>query len=274
MSTYFRSGTSSSNYYMAPLSKAVKFLLITNGLIFLFQLLFNQSSNFFHYFGLTPSLVLGKGMVWQLFTYNFLHANLMHILLNSIALYFFGMDVEREMGTRNFCVLYFFSGIGAGLCTVALSASSVIPTVGASGAVFGLLMAYGILFPHRVVTLLLFFIIPVQMRARHIAFFFGGIEVLFLLGERSGSGVARVAHLGGLLFGYLYMRYEIYILDFLNYCEKWVFKREENENINDQKEAYIRKQIDPILDKIAKKGIHTLTWRERRILKKAKKKFK
>ncbi len=272
MSTY-TPGTS-YNYTMPPLTKAVKFLLITNGLIFLLQLLFNQSSALFQYGGLTPALILQKGMVWQFITYQFIHASFMHLLLNSIALYFFGMDVEREMGTRNFCVLYFFSGFGGGLCSVILDSSSMVPIVGASGAVFGLLMAYGILFPHRVVTLLLFFIIPVQMKARHIAFFFGGMEILFLMGERSGSGIARIAHLGGLLFGYLYMRYEIYVLDAINYCEKWIFKREAEDKVGHQKEDYIRKQIDPILDKIAKKGIHTLTWRERRILKKAKKKLK
>lgn len=263
----------SYNYYMPPLSKAIKFLLITNGLIFIFQILFNQASGFFALFGLTPSLVLGKGMVWQLATYMFLHANFMHILLNSIALYFFGTDVEREMGTRNFCILYFFTGVGAGLCTLVLSPTSIIPTVGASGAIFGILMAYAILFPNRIVTLLLFFVLPIQMRARYLAIFFGLIEVLFLLSERGQSGIARVAHLGGLLFGYLYMRYEILILDFVSYCEKWIFRREQDNGETGQKEDYIRRSIDPILDKISKKGIHSLTWRERRILKRAKKKY-
>ena len=274
MSIGHQPGTFSYNYYVPPLTKAVKQLLIANALIFLFQFLFNQGALLFHYLGLTPSLVLGNGMVWQLLTYNFLHVNLMHLLLNSIALYFFGMDVEREMGTRNFWFLYLFSGIGAGLCTVILTPASIVPTVGASGAVFGLLMAYGLLFPHRIVTLLLFFVIPVQMRARYIAFFFGSMELLFLMGERRGSGIAHIAHLGGLLFGFLYIRYELYILDFVSWCEKWIFKHDTKPKSGQTKEEYIRKQIDPILDKIAQKGIHTLTWRERRILNRAKKKFK
>jgi len=90
MSYGFKPETSSYRFYMPPISKAVKFLLIVNGLIFIFQILFNQATGFFNLFGLIPAKVLGKGMVWQLITYMFLHANLLHILLNSLALYFFG----------------------------------------------------------------------------------------------------------------------------------------------------------------------------------------
>lgn len=274
MSTDYQPRTSYFNYYGVPLSRAVKFLLAANILVFLFQVLFNQTGAFVKIFGLTPLQVWTHGMVWQLATYLFLHGDLLHLLLNSIALFFFGTDVEREMGTRNFCLLYFFSGIGAGLCSVAVEPFSQVPTVGASGAVFGLLVAYSVLFPHRVVTLLLFFVLPLQIRARNLAIFFGLTELLFLANERlGGSGIARMAHLGGLLFGYLYMRYEIYIIDFVSYCETWILRREGDSEEGIDKEAYMSRRINPILDKISKQGMGSLTRKERRILERAKKKY-
>lgn len=275
MSYDYQTRASPFNYYSMPISRAVKFLLGANVLVFLFLILFNQELSAIKLFGLIPSEVVEHGRIWQPLTYLFLHDGWMPLLMNAVALYFFGTDVEREMGTRNFCLLYFFSGVGAGLTAVILSPFSHLPTIGASGAVFGLLTAYGVLFPNRVVSVVLFFIFPVQMRARNVALFFGFLEFLFLVNDRGGvGGVSRMAHLSGIVFGYLYMRYEIYILDWVTAVEGWILRREENNpNGSGNKDTYITRTIDPILDKISKQGIHSLTRKERKILERAKKKF-
>lgn len=274
MNTDYQTRFSSFNYYSIPLSRGVKFLLASTFLLFVVQVLFNQAAFFIRFFALTPASVVQEGMIWQLATYLFIHGSWMHLLLNALGLYFFATDVEREMGTRNFFLLYFFCGVGAGLCALLMSPLSAIPTLGASGAIFGILMAYSLLFPNRIVTLFLFFILPVQMRARNIALFFGLTELFFLMNEGGQGNISRIAHLGGLLFGYLYLRYEIYILDWVTTVEGWILRHEGEGRTGDaEKTSYISRRIDPILDKISKHGLQSLTRRERKILLRAKKKY-
>jgi membrane associated rhomboid family serine protease len=156
--------------------------------------------------GLTPLLVM-KGYVWQPVTYLFLHATVMHVLFNMLALWMFGVDLERRWGRTAFFRYYFVCGVGAGLTCIAaafLPRSIVgnmygVPTIGASGAVYGLLLAYAMLFPTRTVYLLIF---PVNVR---IYVIIAGVLVLLQSFGGGGNGVAHFAHLGGLIFGYLYL---------------------------------------------------------------------
>jgi len=155
-----------------------------------------------YWFGLTPALVVGKFYVWQVFSYMFLHGGFFHIFLNMYALMLFGMPVEQLWGSRKFLLYYLFTGTGAGLTILVINyflggLSPYIPTIGASGAVFGLLLAFGLLFPD--VELLVFFFIP--MKAKYLVVMYGGLEIMALLSSGGNSNVSHVGHLGGLLFG-------------------------------------------------------------------------
>jgi membrane associated rhomboid family serine protease len=158
------------------------------------------------WFGLTPRDAV-RGSLWQFATYLFLHAGFMHLLFNMLALWMFGVDLERRWGQQAFYRYYFVCGIGAGLTNVLVSllpvASAgvmyVVPTVGNSGAVYGLLLAYAILFPNRIIY---YFIFPIPVRVYVIIV---GLLVLYEASRNAGGGIAHFAHLGGLIFGYLYL---------------------------------------------------------------------
>ena len=170
-------------------------------------------------FGLSPFLMIKYGFAWQVFSYMFLHGSFIHIFFNMYALLLFGRPLEQRWGQSRFLSFYLFTGVGAGVITFLwklsgwllfgnpgsmATASMVIPTIGASGAIFGILLAFSLEFPD--VRLLLFFFIPV--RARYATFIFGGLQLVFLIFGRS-SGVAHFTHLAGILFGYIYYIWRI-----------------------------------------------------------------
>ena len=148
---------------------------------------------------------------YQLISYIFMHGGFMHILFNMYSLYIFGSVLERVWGGKKFFIYYMVTGIGAALFHLFITylriesgvldpyLASIIPMVGASGAIYGLLLAYGVLFPNNVLTL---FFPPVSLKAKYMVFVFGGLEFLLGLGG-SGDGVAHFAHLGGMLFGFV-----------------------------------------------------------------------
>jgi membrane associated rhomboid family serine protease len=143
---------------------------------------------------------------WQLVTYAFLHGNFSHIFFNMLALYMFGGEIERLFGARFYLCYYFASVVAAALChliVTALMGSPPVPMVGASGGVYGLLLAYGMYFPNRRIVLL---IPPIPMRARTFVTVFAAIE-LALGVTQTAAGVAHFAHLGGMLGGLLMIQY-------------------------------------------------------------------
>ncbi len=151
--------------------------------------------------GLRPFEVTRYFAIWELATYLFLHAGFFHILLNLFALWMFGSDLERRWGPRRFLFFFFLTGVGAGLFNVLLEPSSIIATVGNSGAVYGILLAYGVLFPDR--PIFLWLIIPIKAK-----WFVVIMGVIAFMGSLSGpgSGISHVAHLGGMLFALIYLR--------------------------------------------------------------------
>jgi membrane associated rhomboid family serine protease len=194
----------------------VKWLLIVNTAIFLFQtiapLIIPGASGWFLPFMLAPVMVVHL-YVWQLVTYMFLHGGIMHILFNMLTLYWFGPDLERTWGLQRFLKYYFICGIGAGLCVVLVALFSGpiamrTPTLGASGAILGLIMAYGLLFPDR--QILFFFVIP--MKVRHMVWIMGLLAFYYSITD-TNAGVSNVAHLGGMLVGYVYLRAKLLRLD-------------------------------------------------------------
>ncbi len=200
------------------LTPAVKNLLIANVAAFVLSILLQA-------FGygqlvqlgmLTPYAVTHLFWVWQLVTYMFLHAGFFHILFNMFALWMFGCELERNWGTRRFTWYYFLTGIASGLTVVVVSPSSPVSTLGASGAIYGILLAYGMLFPDRMI--FLYFLIPVK--AKYFVMIMGGIEFLSAL-STPGSLVSHVAHLGGMLFGFLYLRGRPLYFDLRNHYYRW-----------------------------------------------------
>jgi len=142
---------------------------------------------------------------WQLLTYGFMHGDLMHIAFNMFGLWMFGQDLERLWGSQRFLIYYIVCVIGAGFVqlTVAGIQGDLYPTVGASGGLFGLLLAFGLTFPNRIVVPLF---PPIPMRAITFVFLFGLLE-LYLGFSGAAPGIANFAHLGGMLFGFLMLRY-------------------------------------------------------------------
>jgi len=188
-----------------PLTPAVRALIALNVVGYLLPLVWPSLTL---WLGLVPALVLDRWWVWQPATYMFLHGGLFHLLFNMLALWMFGVDLERVWGTRFFARFYFVTGIGAALTTLALS---LLPfgfaealygsvTVGASGAIYGLLVAFAMMYPHRPIYLYMLFPIP----ARVFVLIIGAISFLSSVSETSG-GVAHATHLGGLVVGYLYL---------------------------------------------------------------------
>lgn len=187
-----------------PLSPGVRTILISTVGIYVFQMTadFLAHVNLGRLFGLVPFDVIHHVFLWQMVTYLFLHGGFFHILLNMLALWMFGTELEWLWGTPRFVRFYFVTGIGAALCSTLVTPNSTIPIIGASGAIYGLLAAYGLLFPERI--LLLYLVIPIK--AKYFVLILGAITFWSSLAS-SGDGVAHVAHLGGMLFGWLYLRW-------------------------------------------------------------------
>ena len=190
-----------------PLSTALKALIGANVAMFLAMLILPEPATI-DALGLVPRFFLTRLWIWQPVTYMFLHGGLFHILFNMLALWMFGAELERIWGTRYFLKFYFVTCVGAGLLTVLFS---LLPfgfaqqlfgaaIIGASGAIYGLLLAYGMYFPDRPIYILGIFPIP----ARIFVMIMGAIALYSSLGE--SGGVANVTHLFGLLVGYLYLK--------------------------------------------------------------------
>jgi len=191
------------------MTPAVRAIVFANVGVFLLTLIWPTA--IIGLFGLSPRAVIHDLRIWQVATYLFVHSpqSLMHILFNMLAVWMFGVDLERRWGARGFLIYYFVTGIGAGVTTVmvgllpfeATRGIYEIPTVGASGAVYGLLVAWAVIFPARTILFMLMF----PLTARVYALIMGAIAFYAALGS-SGSGVANFAHLGGLIVGWLYLK--------------------------------------------------------------------
>lgn len=257
---------------------------------------------------LLPEDVLSKFMIWQPVTYMFLHVNVWAMLMNLLVLWMFGTEVESVLGEKRFLIYYLTCGISAGIAHMVLVQDSAMPMIGSSGCVFGVLIAFGALFPERVITLLLFFVLPVSIKAKYMVAVFIGLEFLMIM-EGSYIQLREFAPLFGLCAGYIFLLrtgyVSINVLGSLrrkkkakkqkNNVVKADFSYQESNNsyndaakvvkkikkkINDMKsktenkeinrDVFISQEIDPILDKISREGIHSLTEEEKLKLDKAK----
>jgi membrane associated rhomboid family serine protease len=207
MSRYSRATALSYSFGPGPVTRAVKWLLLINIGVYVVTLFVRS---LIPYLGLIPEAVIEHQWIWQPITYMFLHDvhHVTHILFNMLGLWMFGVELERMWGTRFFVKYYAITGIGAGLTTVLVSllpfaattATYYSVTIGASGALYGLLLAYALYFPNRPILMFLLFPIP----AKYFVMILGAIA--FLTSTSGGTTVAATAHLGGLLVGYLYLQ--------------------------------------------------------------------
>jgi len=230
-------------------------LVIANVAVFFLQQLFHPYLT--AVFALAPRAVVENFYIWQLGTYMFLHGGFMHLLFNMIILFIFGSTLEMAWGSRRFLQYYLACGLGAALFIMVFNYNSHV--VGASGGIFGLLLAYAMLFPENYI--LLWFVIPVKAK-----YMVAGLAVLELyMGMQSSTGIAHFAHLGGAATGLLFFRSTI--VQKLRFTvgpkRTWkAYTREKQEHVGDQESA----NIDSILDKISAKGYENLTSTEKRIL--------
>jgi membrane associated rhomboid family serine protease len=189
-----------------PASFAVRALIWANVVMFVLSWF---APSIIGYLGLSPADVFLRYWIWQPLTYMFLHGGVLHILFNMLALWMFGTELERLWGTRFFLKYYFVTGLGAAATTLVLSLAPVplgrglfiATTIGASGAIYGLLLAYGVYFPDRPIYMYFLFPIP----ARYFVLIIGAITFFASMSD-AGGGTANFAHLGGLLVGYLYLK--------------------------------------------------------------------
>lgn len=186
---------------MPPLPPIVKILMLTNVAAYCLDVVLNLLLT--RWFALWP---VGAGfMPWQVVTYAFLHGSIGHLFFNMLGLWMFGSELERLWGARRFVQFYAASILSAAALQllITFAAGAQFPTVGASGGLFGLLLAYGILFPNRTIMPLF---PPIPMKAKVFVAIYGGLELFFGV-TGTASGIAHFAHLGGMLGGFLMIRY-------------------------------------------------------------------
>lgn len=218
------------SYQFGPggLTPAIKYLIAANVAVFVIGWFTRLLQD---WFAMEPAAVFG-GEVWRPVTYMFLHSreSFFHILFNMLALWMFGVELERMWGTRFFLKYYFVCGVGAALTTIVLSFVPLAAfdglyqslTVGASGAIYGILLAYALYFPNR--PIYIYFVFPVP--AKYFVMIMGGIALLSSFGS-SGGGIAHTTHLGGLVAGYMYLKgTRVHVLSELQYrFLKWRINR-------------------------------------------------
>jgi membrane associated rhomboid family serine protease len=199
-----------------PFTRTVKMLIGINVVVYFLALLMHVARQdqgvdaLYATFALTPDKVIHHWAVWQIVTYAFLHATVLHILFNMLTLWMFGATLDVHWGRRQFLEFYFFCVVGAALSTMAvayglngiLGLTPMVPTVGASGGIFGLLVAFGLLFGEQEIFM---FPLPVAIKAKYMV----AILILIALAGAMGDvgGTNNIAHLGGALFGYLYLKF-------------------------------------------------------------------
>jgi membrane associated rhomboid family serine protease len=271
-----------------PITEIVKKLMIINAGIFLFQHILDLflAGAFEHIFGLNHVGLLYEFKIWQLFTYMFLHGNFLHLFFNLLALWMFGGELEQRWGRKIFLQYYIFCGVGAGFFIaimnfIVFTQYGYAPiTIGASGAIYGILLAYGMTWPNREV--LLYFLFPIKIKYLVIAF--GLMEFLGTISSATGAGgtVSHIGHIGGLISGFIFILYkrkksrknntnnaskssklnQFLTQERLKKKQQEIDKRIQAKNI-----------IDTLLEKIAKGGMSSLTHKEKSDLEWARKHY-
>ena len=243
---------------------AIRTIVLVNVAVYILQSLSGKEDVFFRLFGLVPSSFLTELMIWQPFTYMFFHApfyssvGISHILLNMLGLWVFGRELEQAWGKNNFLKYYFVTGIGSGLVTFLFQINSDSPVIGASGAVYGVLLAYGLSYPNRM--LYIWGIIPVK--SLWLVIIMGTIAFFGLLGN--ADGISHVTHISGMIIGYFMLNKKWRWRELLFQIRKKTIEFQVQRHEEKVAKKFMQKKdIDLILDKIQKEGFSSLTSREK-----------
>lgn len=252
-------------YFGRGVSSAIKILIVANVAVFFLENMLGIEPLLNRYLGLVPSSVINDYYVWQFFTYMFLHGGLWHLVINMVVLWMFGSEIERYWGRKEFLGYFFITGVGSAILTTVFSYNSSVPIVGASGAIYGVLLAYGMMFPNR--TILLYFLIPVKVK--YFVLFIGGVAFISSITDKTGS-ISHLTHLTGMLIGYIYMKSNVRISNLSKSFGELKIKRKVKK-ADRVRRSYenVRQEIDSILDRINEVGYENLTDDEKRKLEEA-----
>ena len=257
MKYQFQSNPGEFSYRPNLFTNAIKILVSVNFGIFVLQTISNAEALFFPLFGLVPKMVWSELMIWQPITYLFFHGGIWHVLINMFVLWMFGSELERIWGKPRFLKFYFMTGIGSGLITMLFSLQSMTPIVGASGAVYGVLLAYGLTYPNR--KIYLYGIIPIKS----IWFVIGIGFIAFMSSFNNLSQISHITHLSGMLIGYLMLRRPFQWRPFWFSIRKKTLEYQVLQK--EKKLSHIQKiehDVDMILDKINREGFDKLSKKE------------
>ena len=242
-------------------TKAIRILISINVLLFLFRYISIERYDLAQIFGLSSNDVWP--MIWQPLTYMFIHGDFFHLFMNMFVLWMFGSEMESIWGSRGFLKYYFITGIGSGLIWLLLNISNPFSVlIGASGAIYGVLLAYGLMFPNRKV--LIYFLFPIKVK--YFVLLLGVIAFISSIGD-TGSNISHLTHLSGMLIGFIYLKSPLNMLKvsllFNSILAEIRYKREEKQQA---KYLNAKRHIDRLLDKINEVGYDGLDENERRDL--------
>jgi membrane associated rhomboid family serine protease len=253
------------------ITRGVRALLIANLAVFIVQWLPGIGPLLFKFGSIVSYDIFAQGQVWRLVTYMFLHSvtTVFHFLFNMLALWMFGPELEERWGTRRFLSFYALCGVGAGLFSMFYLFSPVtrfLPVIGASGAVLGLLTAYACYFPDRQV--LLFFVLPI--RVWMLVAGYAVLSLVFALSQRGGV-VAHLIHFGGIAVAFAYVksyaRIEARFDEFRSRRRERGMRARAEETL--ARKRFFEEKIDPVLEKISREGMASLTREEKKLLRQA-----
>ena len=248
----------------------IKLLVMINIIVFVLISLSGLKGELYRQFGLVPIYFWQDLKIWQPFTYLFLHGNFTHLLINMFVLWMFGRELEDVWGRKEFFTFYFITGIGSGLFTIVFNSYSFVPVVGASGAIYGLLLAYGVLYPNRQVYV--YFLFPVKVK--YFVAAIAGISFIASLSPEQ-SVISHLTHLSGMLVGWVYLKWGMHqgmmkhiLLKYqLNKMKKDMTKptppKKKSPEIDD---TLFQRRVDQVLDKMNEHGWEKLTEAEKNIL--------
>lgn len=242
------------------LSPFIKVMVVSNILIFIIQRFYPELTLFL---GLTPAKFFLEfpNLLYQPLTYMFLHGSIGHIFFNLFALWMFGTEIEYTLGTKAFARFYLLAGLAGAFLTLLVNSSQPHPIIGASAAIYGVLVAYWVMFPNRY--LYIYFLFPVKVK--------WAIPGMMLLGFLFAAGnIAHLAHLGGAVFGLLYLKMDWRWAYLKRPLKSFRSRRQETKiEKNRQRAEDIMKRVDAILDKINEVGIENISKSDRKFLEEA-----
>ncbi len=245
---------------------AIRTLIGINAVMYALTLISRQQIDLTQIFGLSPSTVWP--LIWQPITYMFIHGSFFHILINMFVLWMFGSEMETIWGRQAFLKYYFITGVGSGLVWLVFNLGNPYTVlIGASGAIYGILLAYGLMFPNR--EILLYFLFPIKVKYFVILL---GALAFFSSMNTVGSNISHLTHLSGMVIGYLYLKYpwkwKHLKIWFLNRQADLLQRREVKKQ---QQKSTLQQEVDRLLDKINDVGYDGLTEAEKRTLYQASK---